>query len=200
MMPSRLTCWLSLFPAYPSRSFGLRSPFVCFVAHISVAQWQRVGLDRTPPLERPSSLYPRGPRSVPGYSVPDHQRFSAPSAPLAGTARLHRKRLIRTAFAVRERRGDPRVVPRFHCILLLDMSSSRSPESSPLLTQFLHGDTAFAQMTSARHSSTIGIFGAYRFTIATTCRFARLPEGDFYIQASHASVALRAAGYDYGGN
>ena len=73
-------------------------------------------------------------------------------------------------------------------------------ESSPLLTQFLHGDTAFAQMTGARHLSTRGIFGAYRFTIATTCRLARLPEGDFYVQASCTSVTLRAAGYDYGGN
>jgi hypothetical protein len=32
-------------------------------------------------------LRPRGPRSGPGYSVPVHQRLSAPSDPLAGTSR-----------------------------------------------------------------------------------------------------------------
>jgi hypothetical protein len=35
-------------------------------------------------------LYPRGPRSGPGCSVPVHQHLSTPSAPLAGTSRLHR--------------------------------------------------------------------------------------------------------------
>ena len=35
-------------------------------------------------------LYPRGPRSGPGCFVPVHPRYPAPSAPLAGTSRLHR--------------------------------------------------------------------------------------------------------------
>ena len=35
-------------------------------------------------------LRPRGPRSGPGYSVPTHQRLSAPSDPLAGTSRFRR--------------------------------------------------------------------------------------------------------------
>ena len=38
--------------------------------------------------------------------------------------------LIRNAFAVRERRGDPRVVPGFHCPSLLDMPLSMTPGSS----------------------------------------------------------------------
>src|SRR5207247_2367836 len=39
-------------------------------------------------------------------------------------------RLIRDAFAVRERRGDPRVVPGFRCPFLPDMPSSLTPGSS----------------------------------------------------------------------
>jgi hypothetical protein len=38
-------------------------------------------------------------------------------------------RLIRDAFAVRERLGDPRVVPGFHCTLLPGMPSSPTPGS-----------------------------------------------------------------------
>jgi hypothetical protein len=38
--------------------------------------------------------------------------------------------LIRNAFAVRERRGDPRVVPGFRCPFLPNMPSSRTPGSS----------------------------------------------------------------------
>ena len=39
-------------------------------------------------------------------------------------------RLIRNAFAVRERRGDPRVVPGFRCPFLPNMPSSMTPGSS----------------------------------------------------------------------
>jgi len=50
-------------------------------------------------------------------------------------------------------------------------------------------------------------FGASCFTFATTCTVARLPDGsnpqwadgDFYARAFDGSVALPAAGYDYGG-
>ena len=39
-------------------------------------------------------------------------------------------RLIRDVFAVRERRGDPRVVPSFRCTFLSDMPSSTTSGSS----------------------------------------------------------------------
>ena len=40
------------------------------------------------------------------------------------------RRLIRDVFAVRERRGDPRVDPSFHCTFLPGMPSSPTPGSS----------------------------------------------------------------------
>ena len=43
-----------------------------------------------PPFERLLPLYPRGPRSGPGYVVPVHHHLSAPCAPLAGTSRFRR--------------------------------------------------------------------------------------------------------------
>ena len=47
-------------------------------------------LGGAPPCERLMSLYSRGPRSGPGYVVLAHHHLSTPSAPLAGTAQLHR--------------------------------------------------------------------------------------------------------------
>jgi hypothetical protein len=38
----------------------------------------------TPPFERPLPLYPRGPRSGPGYAVPVHQRLIGPIRPTRG--------------------------------------------------------------------------------------------------------------------
>jgi hypothetical protein len=52
--------------------------------------------------------------------------YSTPSAPLAGTSRFRRIALIRT-FAVRERLGDPRLVPGFRCTFRPDMPSSTDP-------------------------------------------------------------------------
>lgn len=43
------------------------------------------------------------------------------------------ERFIRAAFAVRERLGDPRVVPGFRSLFLLGMSSSKTPENLSVL-------------------------------------------------------------------
>ena len=87
--PSRALLRLSLLPAYPSRHA------VCH--HPSCSPWRQVhpcSVSRTcarwsTAMRATFSLYPRGPRSEPGYAVPVHQRLSAPSASLAGTRRLH---------------------------------------------------------------------------------------------------------------
>src|SRR6478735_8217976 len=55
------------------------------------------------------------------------------------------RRLIRDAFAVRERLGDPRVVPSFRCTFLPDMPSSPTPGSSCIdPVQFIDADMVFA--------------------------------------------------------
>jgi hypothetical protein len=79
-------------------------------------------------------------------------------------------RLIWAAFAVRERLGDPRVVPCFCRSILPNMSSSTSPGS-----RSLHVSSSFATRTGLHREPTgsalpmLGDVGAYWFTIVTTC-------------------------------
>ena len=62
-------------------------------------------------------LYPRGPRSGPGYAVPVHPHLTGPIRPTRGHIPTSPfSRLIRDAFAVHIRicLGDPRLVLSFH--------------------------------------------------------------------------------------
>jgi hypothetical protein len=127
-------------------------------------------------------------------------------------------RLIRAVFAVRERLGDPRVVPGFRCSFLPDMPPSLTPGSStPTCPEFLMPTLAFAEMRLARHSqlSRNPLHAGYAFRGFTGSlllqsvrllaplhgpdRISPASEG-FYIQASDGSVTLPAAGYDYNSN
>jgi hypothetical protein len=78
--------------------------------------------------------------------------------------------LICAAFAVRERLGDPRVVPHFSCLIFPSMSSSTSPGS-----RSLHPSSSFATRTclhrepSGSALPTLSDVGAYWIAIATTC-------------------------------
>ena len=75
------------------------------------------------------STYPRGPRSGPGYSVPVRHHLIGPIRPTRGHIAISPFGLLRDAFAVRERLGDPRVVPSFRCSFLPDMPPSPTTES-----------------------------------------------------------------------
>jgi hypothetical protein len=90
-----------------------------------------------PPFKRLWPLYPRGPRSGPGYVVPVHLHLLTPSAPLASTPRLRRSavytRCPRCA-PYRWRLGDRRLVPSFRWLFCIDMSSSETPGVLRLLT------------------------------------------------------------------
>ena len=65
-----------------------------------------------------------------GLCRPDPSSLNRPHAP---HSQAHRDfaawRLIRNAFAVRERLGDPRVVPSFRCPFFPDMPPSMTPGS-----------------------------------------------------------------------
>src|SRR5229473_2666 len=93
-------------------------------------------------------------------------------------------RFIRNALAVLVRLGDPRVVPCFRCLFLLDMSPSSTPgSSSAAFTQFLcrrRWPSPFPNGFGTPKYPTIRFkwamaFGALPVHIATTCRVARLP-------------------------
>ena len=156
----------------------------------------------TPPPQRPSlgsGLFCPGPSSL-NRPHPPHSRahpdFTA-------------WRLIRDAFAVRERLGDPRVVPSFRCSFLPDMPPSPTTESP----------TSIFSRTSmpppARHSqhsrNPFHAGGRFRgFTGSLPLQSARLlaplygsdwdtspATGDFYFQGFNGSVFLPVAGYNY---
>ena len=85
-------------------------------------------------------LYPRGPRSGPGYVVPVHHHLIGPMRPAC--------RHISTSpqcglyempsLCVLRRLGDPQVVPCFRWLSSIDMSPSETPgSSSAACTQFL---------------------------------------------------------------
>src|SRR3954466_13372158 len=139
----------------------------------------------------------------------------APSAPLAGTSRLHRKaaypRCLRCAGAPRRPASGSGLSLPFRP----DMPSSLTPGSSTSHVSSLRdADAAFAEIRAARHSQHsrdpfhAGL--AFRgFTGSHLLRPVRLlahldgsdqvspATGGFYIQASDGSVTLPVAGYDY---
>jgi hypothetical protein len=152
-----------------------------------------------------SGLYCPGPSSLNRPHPPHsqaHRDFAA-------------QRLIRDAFAVRERLGDPRVVPSFRCRFLPDMPSSASPGSStshcPIsrcrhgLRHGLIGSTLpiFPQSDS-RGRSISGLTGSPLLRPVSLLaspvgsdQDCSQRTGGFYFQASDGSVTLPAAGYDY---
>ena len=73
---------------------------------------------------------PQGPSLRPGLFCPEPSTLIGPIRPTRRHIAISPSlRLIRDAFAVRERLGDPRVVPGFHCSFLPDMPSSPTPGS-----------------------------------------------------------------------
>src|SRR3974390_2630650 len=94
------------------------------------------------------------------------------------------RRLIRDAFAVRERLGDPRVVPSFRCTFLPDMPSSLTPGSSIIVTcpgsrcrRGLRRELTGSTLPTLPHSHSRGrpISCLPWFTSAPACQFACPP-------------------------
>ena len=115
------------------------------------------------------------------------------------------------------RLGDPRVVPCFHCMFLLDMSPSTTPGSSSAAnTQFLadniglrHRLTGSALPSTPPSASGGGGFRGFTglpcYNLSSGLPPLADPTGSpadrgFYSWASIGSVTLPDARYNYGGN
>ena len=134
-------------------------------------------------------LYPRGPRSEPGYVVPVHHHLLGPIRPTRGhiTTSPH-SGLYAMPSLCHLGLGDPRVVPCFHCSFLPGMPSSTTPGSSPATyaptcatddTGLRLFRTSSALPTCSHHPFQVGpsISGLHWFTFATACRVASLLDG-----------------------
>ena len=110
--------------------FGLCPPFAHFVAlRLSRAVSGRA-LDRAPPW-RWGSPPPQGSSLGCKLCCLAPSSLNRPHPPhLRAHCDFTAWQLIRNAFAVRERLGDPRVVPGFRCPFLPNMPSSMTPGSS----------------------------------------------------------------------
>ena len=128
---------------------------------------------------------PQGPSLRFGLSCPDPSSLNRPHPP---HSRAHRDfaawRLIRDAFAVRERLGDPRVVPGFRCPFFPDMPSSATPGSSTSIRsrqRCRHRPSPKEQRLGTPKIPAIRFTRGEVFeastvhTFATACQFARHP-------------------------
>jgi hypothetical protein len=159
---------------------------------------------------------PQGPSLRFGLCCPDPSLLNRPHPSRSQAQRdFTAQRLIRAAFAVRERLGDPRAVPSFRCIFRPDMPSSTTPGSpTPISSRAAVSTLAFIVGIPPRHSQNPAIrftreetFEASWFThllrpaslLAPLYGSDRIAPaiGDFYIWASSGSVALPAARYHY---
>ena len=125
------------------------------------------------------------------------------------------RRLICDAFVAQERRGDPRVVPSFHCSFLPGMPSSPTPGSptsicsrtsmptwpSPFDHRLGTPDPPAIRSTRATHF--VASLVRFRYglpgcspPVDGSNQVSPAPEG-FYFQAFGSFVTLPAAGYHY---
>jgi hypothetical protein len=169
--PSLIRRWLSLLPAYPSRDQ------VCLHPSCSPRQHGPPVLCRRPPARWSTAMRAtyvtllQEPSLRSGFCCPSPSTLSPPHP---SHSQAHHnfvaQQLICDAFAVRERLGDPRVVPRFTCSILPSMSSSTSPGSrSPHRSSSFTRRACLHREPSGSALPTLKDFGAYWFTIATTC-------------------------------
>ena len=125
-------------------------------------------LGEAPPFQRPSSLYPRGPRSGTGYVVPHHPHLIGLIRPTCRHIETSPHGGLYPMPSLCHIGLGPPVVPCFRCAFLLGMPSSTTPQSSSvILTQF------FTDNMGLRHvaiGSALSTLPTIRFRWRQRCR------------------------------
>ena len=204
-----MSCPPGLLPAFVPTAAACRAPL-------------SVGV-RCALKHRHSSGYaalPQGPSLRSGFCCPGPSSLIRPHPPHSRAQRdFTASQLIRPAFAVRFRLGDPRLVPCFHCSFFLNMSPSTTPGSpAAVCTQFLHrqrwpsslqhrlGTPNLPLIRSTRgylselHYGSLALRPADLFTLLTDRTGLYPAREDFYYRAYDGLVTRSVAGYRYGGN
>ena len=197
---------------HPPAADGLSSPFVPRVAPVDPALCRAEGFDCTAVVDDDATA--PGALARVGLFCPGPSTLNRPHPPHSQARRdFTAWRLIRDAFAVRERLGDPRVVPCFRCSFLPDMPSSPTP-GSWTSTPRTSSDIGLRLMTTGsalptlpqsvpRGRSISWLTGSLPLQPARLLAplygsdWKRPAFGDFYFQAFDGSVSLPVAGYNY---
>ncbi len=169
-------------------------------------------------------LYPRGPRSAPGYAAPVHQRLCGPIRPTRGHSAISLLAAytpcLRCAFPPRRPAAGSVLSPR---ILSRHVVLCDSGESGGCMHRVLSPPTlAFVSSVQTRHSRVIphirfpwgarcgelhygslALRPADLFICSPSCRIGpdlHPAHEDLYCRALDGWVARAVAGYRYGGN
>lgn len=124
-------CRVKPAPDMPRQQLGLRPPFVRLAVNSVFPRCVGPVTRLCTAMEGGGDPPPQGPSLGSGLCCPGPSSLNRPHPPhLQAHHDFTIWRLIRDAFAVRERRGDPQVVPGFRWTFLPDMPSSMTPGSS----------------------------------------------------------------------
>jgi len=111
----------------------LRPSFVLSVAAWVAAQSRRPPARWSTAMRATCVALLQGPSLQSGFCCPGPSSLNRPHPPHSRAPHdFAARRLIRGAFAVRERLGDPRAVPVFRCPFLSGMPSPKTPGSSDI--------------------------------------------------------------------
>ena len=117
-------------PGMPCSRSGLRPTFASSAAAPNPRSESRKSARYDAAIRAAYATRPQGPSLRSGLFCPGPSTLNRPHPPHSQARRdFPAVPVMRDAFAVRERLGDPRVVPNFHCTFLPGMPSSPTPGS-----------------------------------------------------------------------
>jgi hypothetical protein len=188
-----------LLPAYPSRDQVCLLPSCSPRQHGSSVQSRRSPAQWSTAMRATYIALLQGPSLRSRLCCPGPSSLNRPHPPLSQAHRnFAAQRFICGAFAVRERLGDPREVPRFYHRSLVACRSLRPRRAQPL-----HISSSFVACAGLRRRATgsalsiLPISGLTDLPLLRPATLLALLPRTFTSTLSARSVTLPAGGYNY---